>query len=301
MRCKTLPCVVILITICSVAFAANNEKTMVPKHGPFLPGVIMAGQVLSRDKDGALRMPGKIVGAKCGFIDQRANFVLKPQFEDVSEFSEGLAGVRIKDKWGFVERSGNVLIAPNFDQVSEFHEGLCAVKLNGWWHYVEKTGKFAMAAEFAGLSNGNFKDGVAEVQPESFGKATRIDRKGNVLPEQTVFPVAEGLVRFKRNGKFGFRNEAGHEVIAPVFSFAEDFSEGLAGVSMPNYAAKLGYIDPSGKFVIPADYGYGASLRNHIFFRAACGRNHRKISRLLITYSPGDPSYSLRKQVLGLW
>ncbi len=222
----------------------------------------MGNHLFLPDKSGVYRMPDKLVGAKAGFIDPTGKFVLAPKYEDVGEFSEGLAGVRINDKRAFIDRAGTIVIPPTFEQVSEFHEGLCAVKIDGWWRYIDKSGNYAIPSKFAGLSQGNFKDGVAEVNPEVLGKAVRIDHKGNILLEQNTFPMSEGLVRFKRNDKYGYRDKDGNEVITPQFRFAEDFSEGLAGVAVPDKKMGFGYIDRSGKFVIPAQYQYGGLFKD---------------------------------------
>ncbi len=67
---------------------------------------------------------------------------------------------------------------------------------------------------------------------------------------------AQQLVAFKEDGKFGFKDEKGKVIIAPKYSGAEDFSEGLACVSLND---AWGFIDETGKVVIPFKYnaGYG--------------------------------------------
>lgn len=60
----------------------------------------------------------------------------------------------------------------------------------------------------------------------------------------------EGLFKIQENGKTGFINASGKLVITPQFATAEDFSEGLAQVSLPEKPALFGYIDITGKMVI---------------------------------------------------
>ncbi len=57
--------------------------------------------------------------------------VIKPQFDWASNFSEGLASVRIDDKWGSIDKSGEIVIRPQFDSALEFSEGLASVSING--------------------------------------------------------------------------------------------------------------------------------------------------------------------------
>jgi WG containing repeat len=61
------------------------------------------------------------------------------------------------------------------------------------------------------------------------------------------------LFLFRKNGKLGFIDRTGKIVIPAKFDSAHKFSEGLAAV---NIGAKWGFIDPSGKIVIPARFDY---------------------------------------------
>jgi hypothetical protein len=54
-----------------------------------------------------------------------------------------------------------------------------------------------------------------------------------------------------KNGKFGYRNEAGKTLIRAQFDHARNFTDGLGCVQLDG---KWGYIDPSGKFIIQPEY-----------------------------------------------
>jgi len=47
------------------------------------------------------------IGGKLGFIDKIGNFVIQPQFDGASDFSEGLAGVKIGGKWLYIKIENN--------------------------------------------------------------------------------------------------------------------------------------------------------------------------------------------------
>lgn len=68
---------------------------------------------------------------------------------------------------------------------------------------------------------------------------------------------AQNLIQFKENNKVGFKDQNGKVVIAPKYEIAEDFSKGLACVSLND---KWGFIDETGKVIIPFIYnsGYGS-------------------------------------------
>ncbi|MFD3408748.1 WG repeat-containing protein [Aquirufa sp. HETE-83D] len=81
-----------------------------------------------------------------------------------------------------------------------------------------------------------------------------------------AFPFREGLARVSRNGYWGFINKSGEEVIGPRYVHAEDFSEGLASVSLAKIETnedgyvfhkdeKYGMINSNGKTIIDFKYG----------------------------------------------
>ena len=53
--------------------------------------------------------------------------MIKPQFDEVGSFSEGLAAVRIGENWGFINKAGEVVIKLQFDKATDFHNGLAVV------------------------------------------------------------------------------------------------------------------------------------------------------------------------------
>lgn len=60
-----------------------------------------------------------------GFIDGKGNYVIKPQYEDVSWFAEnGLAAVKdsFSKKWGFIDVNGKYVIDPQYEDASGFYQ-----------------------------------------------------------------------------------------------------------------------------------------------------------------------------------
>lgn len=69
--------------------------------------------------------------------------------------------------------------------------------------------------------------------------------------------ASQSLIAFKgTNGKFGFRDLSGKEIISPKYYGAKDFSEGMAAVSiMESATEKWGYINEIGKEMTAFIYG----------------------------------------------
>ncbi|HEX5706676.1 MAG TPA: WG repeat-containing protein, partial [Pyrinomonadaceae bacterium] len=71
------------------------------------------------------------------------------------------------------------------------------------------------------------------------------------------FHEGRATIRLGVRGKFGYMDRTGRTVIPAVYDDARDFSEGLALVSRDG---RYGFIDKTGKVVIPLQYFYGSSF-----------------------------------------
>ena len=59
-----------------------------------------------------------------GFRNQKTGRVdIECRFDEVNEFTEKTASVRIGQLWGFIDQKGEMVIQPKFDQVEDFVDG----------------------------------------------------------------------------------------------------------------------------------------------------------------------------------
>jgi hypothetical protein len=63
----------------------------------------------------------------CGFINDAGKEVIRPQFEQAGNFSEGLAVVQVGDSWGFIDKTGRLVIEPKYEWCCGFSEGVAVV------------------------------------------------------------------------------------------------------------------------------------------------------------------------------
>jgi hypothetical protein len=101
---------------------------------------------------------------KLGLLDLNGEWLVEPVFEELWEFSEGLAAARSGGKWGFIDRLGNWAIPPVYDQADRFREGLAAVKIEAKYGYINQAGKWAIPPRYDAA--GCFGHGLAAVKTE---------------------------------------------------------------------------------------------------------------------------------------
>ena len=195
-----------------------------------------------------------------GFIDTTGAMVIPAHFTDVGDFHDGLARAQEEEsKVGFIDRNGKWVIEPTFARALDFFEGLAPVRTDEvHWIYVDRTGHKALPETFD--SAGSFRDGVARVV--SGDQKGIIDKTGKwvvKIPHDTPYPYqfSEGLGTVKVPGKeacVGYMEPSGKFVIQPIFKDAADFSEGLARITGTKFMSTWKFIDRTGRIVLDAGY-----------------------------------------------
>jgi len=207
-----------------------------------------------------------------GFKDKKTGKVVaEAAYSAVSYYNEDMVAVKLNDKWGFINGKGKLVIPMQFDNASGFSEGYGAVGKNilssqGYvertdWGFIDKTGKLVIPYKYS--TPGVFRNGFAIVSNANAGFASLsgvINKKGKeVIPVKYtaladrydgLFKAATGNVT-NYNGKYGFLDSTGKAVIPFVYDDAMDFSEGLAAVKKDG---KYGFINNKGAVVIPFQF-----------------------------------------------
>lgn len=236
-----------------------------------------------------------VEGAKWGYINEKGRLAIEPIYDRADDFQDnGLAAVTRENRTGLIDSSGKYVVYPVYNEIDRFHEGraialddqgyavldergnvffrnknfvgnfedgraVFAVVTNNKWlyGYIDINGNTVIQPIYE--SAGNFNEGRAVVK-QGDGKYALIDRKGSVLRTFNyafVGDYAEGLMTFKQTdqGKFGYIDETGKIVIPAQFSMAMAFNDGRAVVNTAeDYSNKYGLIDRKGRFVIRPEY-----------------------------------------------
>jgi hypothetical protein len=212
---------------------------------------------------------------KVGFMDANCQMVIPAQYAEAMDFSEGLAAVKVNGKWGYIDEHGSLVISPKFAGAWFFSDGLASVKIDersALWGFIDTKDSVAIKPQFGmplqfseGLVEGyGEKDNVLNIPLGYVDKngsyVISLDERGFEI--QFLVGFSEGLARVSMEpkhadgsvgpSKYGYIDHSGKWVIPRAFAAADDFHEGMAAVTGSN--GTWGYIDKSGQFAIPAHF-----------------------------------------------
>ncbi len=193
-----------------------------------------------------------------GFIDKSTHeIVIPPQFEEIDNFRNGLALVKLKGKYGFIDRTGEFIIPAQYTDLHIFHEGLASVLIDEYWGFIDKSGELVIPAIYS--TSGTFQNGIARVN--LYGRWIYIDKLGNSYktPEEAEKAVNPQLIaqqkEFEKYAKMDFAQYINYT----VGSF-EDFAA-KKGIKVPSETSINAIIEQEiaqwqkkGEFEKTADY-----------------------------------------------
>lgn len=175
--------------------------------------------------------------------------VIKPQYDRVWPFSEGVASVTVGEKKQAIDKTGKVLFEPEVEKLDSFYDGLALGTSGDNKYFFDKNGEVKFQFDLPGEYRYNFANGLVVMRQFPEFKYGYMDLRGEVAiaPQfQDAQTFSEGLAAVLVNGKVGYIDATGEFVLEPKYLGGGSFSEGVAWVTFED--DKKGWIDRRGKF-----------------------------------------------------
>ena len=191
-------------------------------------------------------------------------------------FSEGLAAVRTKDgTYGFIDTKGKMVIKPQWEDVGSFSEGVASVYAKGQLNFIDRDGKLIpeLSNKYIWDYNANrslpqFKNGVCEVhvpakEPSEGYESDLlyVDRQGNQVERPADDPQKKELyVKYYEGDNVGYKDSLGNVIVPARYTTLGPFSCGVAVATLEHgergrgmeewysddYVGIYGYVDLHG-------------------------------------------------------
>lgn len=205
---------------------------------------------------------GRILVAKEGFFgyaDLQGNIVIPIQFRDASPFIQNRAAVGIiVDSfflfYTFIDTLGHQLFPPVYQNARPFIDGFATVRLYDRWGIIDTLGNEVIPNVYEAIT---LPDHGTLFAGDSLNLALfNLNSQSPSLPltKPVYYPVthvADGRIGVSRNGKEGFLDLQGNEVIPCEYDEIGLFRQGRAFVRKGDLC---GIIDTLGHIILPLEY-----------------------------------------------
>lgn len=165
---------------------------------------------------------------KWGFIDIDGEIAVHPQYYEVGQFSEALCRVSTvtedrKVVWNYINENGETVLELNCSDATDFSSGMASIKLkDGTWRIIDKAGKVL----FEHFINLHFSEDLAVCYSKEKGKIGFVDASGSFIIEpqfEWASNFKNGYAIIEKDGKMGYIDSNGEIVILPAYSKADHF------------------------------------------------------------------------------
>lgn len=146
----------------------------------------------------------KNIDNKLGVIDKEGNLKLKVIFDSIGQFFNGYSKVEVSGKYGLINNDFEIVLKPIYDEIRNVLDGSIVVK-----NYT-KNGE----AKYACLNTD--MDMVASFDYDM------------------IYLSTEKRMRIQKDNFWGFMDTDCKVIVEPKYSFADDFSKGIARVKKDN-------------------------------------------------------------------
>jgi WG containing repeat len=203
---------------------------------------------------------GVIKNGKLGFINERGEWVISPRFPNrnnlmPASFYDGVALIEVENKVRFINKQGQ-FITSAFDFARGFDRGVAIVMIGEKYGLINKQGKFIISPQFKEEPRGNFTSGGMLVKIDN--RQQCINNRGlQINIDACKYILAEG-----KPDRSAFEIENGsvylHGKLLPGYKWDGVVkslnSDTYRGIYIYMVRGKWGLVNESGKVITPAKF-----------------------------------------------
>lgn len=193
-------------------------------------------------------------GGRTGMIDGCGKTLFAPLFDDVEPTAGPMVPVRAGKLWGFADRDGKLVIAPRFSGVRRIDShGVFVVLEDGKRGLLNEHGELVIPSRYQDIHPTlSPRIWIVIDEQKNYGL---VDTNGNVIVPNTSVRI-ENLGEFglllKNDGLYAIADTDGR--LRTDYAFEEVKTHIAGGLAPAKAAHRWGFIDASGRFVIPNDF-----------------------------------------------
>lgn len=157
---------------------------------------------------------------KLGFVSATGQWLISPQFAEITLFSEGIAAYRNLSSWGLIDANGKVISESKWDEIQSFKSGLAIAKYNNSFFLIQSDGEPLNQGGFDKISR--LENGYFLVEFDS--KTGLLDRKGaTLLPLEfeKIDLIGKNLFVVSKSGKEGLISSEGESIFPNLYEEIE--------------------------------------------------------------------------------
>jgi hypothetical protein len=162
-------------------------------------------------------------------------------------------------KTGFIDKNGIVTIPPEYDWLSQFSEGLAIVSKNGKVYFIDKNGQPALTtthklAFTIGFTNELCAVKKGKTDKEKYGFINKNGELAIPYEYDAVTEFNNGVSSVKKNGLFGIINTSNQVIYPFELYFLGQFHDGMAKYRYRSTDKNFGFMNQNGEKVTTCMY-----------------------------------------------
>lgn len=183
------------------------------------------------------------------------------QYMDTKAYNDGMLPIKLTDEtWGFYNCDAQAVTLSGYDDVSSFNNGKAVVKNGSLWVMIDKNGNQVSDASFSDVKlfeNGEYvyKNVMVAEQGDTYAL---YDENGKLVADLSATDAdcyyGDYIAVMDSQGMWGYADKSGNIVIAPSYTAAKSFSNGLG---FTYNGSKWGAINSELYNAIEYDFEYG--------------------------------------------